>query len=36
MQINREFDSNEIGERDLHRVKHLEPIISTLLGINID
>jgi hypothetical protein len=36
MSTNREFDSNEIDESDLHPAKHDEPRISTLLGIIID
>jgi hypothetical protein len=36
MQINREFDSNEMDEIDLQREKHDEPRISTFLEITID
>jgi hypothetical protein len=36
MRFNREFDSNEIDESDLHHRKHAEQKISTLLGITID
>jgi hypothetical protein len=36
MHFNREFDSNEMDESDVHSEKHDEPRISTLLGIMID
>jgi hypothetical protein len=36
IRINREFDSNEIDESDLHHEKHDEPRISTFRGIMID
>jgi hypothetical protein len=36
MRVNRKFDSNEIDERDLQRVKRREARISTLLGMKSD
>jgi hypothetical protein len=36
MRFNREFDSNEMNERNPQDEKHDEPRISTLLGIMID
>jgi hypothetical protein len=36
MRLNREFDSNEINESDLHWGKHDEARISTLLSITTD
>jgi hypothetical protein len=36
IQVNRELDSNEIDESDLHSEKHDDPIISTFGGISID
>jgi hypothetical protein len=36
MFVNREFDSNEIDERDLHDAKHSDLRISILHGITID
>jgi hypothetical protein len=34
--MNREFDSNEMKESDVHPAKQDEPKISILLGITID
>jgi hypothetical protein len=36
MRINREFDSNEIDESDLHSLKHDFPRLSTFRGISIE
>jgi hypothetical protein len=36
IRVNREFDSNEIDESDVHSEKHDEQRISTLRGITID
>jgi hypothetical protein len=36
IRINREFDSNEIDERDLQNAKHDDSRISTFRGISID
>jgi hypothetical protein len=36
IRANRESDSNEIDESDLHFVKHDDPRISTFRGISID
>jgi hypothetical protein len=36
IRFNREFDSNEIDESDLHPRKHDDPRISTFRGISID
>jgi hypothetical protein len=36
IRVNREFDSNEIDENDLHLRKHDDPRISTFRGIEID
>jgi hypothetical protein len=36
MRFNREFESNEMDESDLHNEKHNEPRTSTVFGLTIE